>query len=98
MQEKLIGIYYLNQEIFFSDTSKKNFYTILILMNWREKIFNFFRHFIVLIASTPLKDQYMDWVRLVESKMRLLVHALEKNQYINLVHINPQGYEDTKET
>lgn len=40
----------------------------------------------------------MDWIRLVESKMRLLVHSLEKNQYINLVHINPQGYEDTKET
>jgi poly(A) polymerase len=62
---------------------------------------NFFmryKHFIVLIASTPVKEQYMDWVRLVESKIRHLVLGLEKNQYINLVHINPQGFEQTKET
>ena len=52
----------------------------------------------MLIASTPNKDQYMDWIRLVESKIRLLIHVLEKNQYINLVHINPQGYENIKET
>ncbi len=39
----------------------------------------------------------MDWVRLVESKIRYLIYALEKNQYINIAHINPQGYEDVKE-
>lgn len=62
---------------------------------------NFFmryRHFIVLIASNPNKEQYMDWVRLVESKIRHLVSALEKNQHINLVHINPQGFQQTKES
>jgi poly(A) polymerase len=60
--------------------------------------FQRYKHFIVLIASTPVKDQYMDWVRLVESKIRHLVLGLEKNQYINLVHINPQGFQQTKET
>lgn len=35
----------------------------------------------------------MDWVRMVESKIRFLIQILEKNQYINLAHINPQGYE-----
>ena len=56
------------------------------------------RHFLVLIVSTPVKEQYMDWVRLVESKIRFLIQVLEKNQYINLVHVNPQGYEDLKDT
>lgn len=59
--------------------------------------FCFQRHFIVLIASTPVKEQYMDWVRMVESKIRFLIQVLEKNQYINLAHINPQGYEEIKE-
>lgn len=39
----------------------------------------------------------MDWVRLVESKVRFLIQSLEKNQFINMAHINPQGYEDVKE-
>lgn len=39
----------------------------------------------------------MDWVRMVESKIRFLIQVLEKNQYINLAHINPQGYEEIKE-
>jgi poly(A) polymerase Pap1 len=56
-----------------------------------------YRHFIVLTASTPIKEQYMDWVRLVESKIRFLVQALEKVQYISMAHINPQSYEETKD-
>lgn len=39
----------------------------------------------------------MDWIRLVESKIRLLVLSLEKIQYINVAHINPQAYEEVKE-
>ena len=38
----------------------------------------------------------MDWVRLTESKIRFLVQGLEKNPLIGLVHINPQGYQETK--
>lgn len=54
------------------------------------------RHFIVLIASTPIKEQYTDWVRLVESRIRHLILGLEKNQHISLVHVSPQGYEQVK--
>ena len=39
----------------------------------------------------------MDWVRLVESKIRILIQILEKNTYITIAHINPQGYQETKE-
>lgn len=63
-----------------------------------RNFFQRYKHFIVLIASTPIKDQYMDWVRLVESKIRHLILNLEKNQYISLVHVSPQGYEQVKET
>ncbi len=63
-----------------------------------RNFFQRYKHFIVLIASTPNEEQYMDWVRLVESKIRHLVLGLEKNQHINLVHINPQGFQQTKET
>ena len=51
----------------------------------------------MLIASTTVEEQYMDWVRLVESKLRFLIQGLEKNQYVKLVHLNPQGYQEVKE-
>lgn len=51
----------------------------------------------MLIASTPVKEQYMDWIRMVESKIRLLIQGLEKIQFIAIAHINPQGYEEVKE-
>ena len=56
------------------------------------------RHFIILIASTQGLDQYMDWIRLVESKIRHLVLSLEKNQHIGLAHISPESYPQEKET
>jgi len=62
-----------------------------------RNFFQKYKHFIVLIASTPVKDQYMDWVRLVESKIRHLVLSLEKNQHISMAHVNPHGYEQTKD-
>lgn len=62
-----------------------------------RNFFQKYKHFIVLIASTPIKDQYTDWVRLVESKIRHLVLSLEKNQHISMAHVNPQGYQQTKE-
>lgn len=39
----------------------------------------------------------MDWVRLVESRIRILIQNLEKNSFISLAHINPQGYQEVKE-
>lgn len=55
------------------------------------------RHFLVLIASTHGKNQYMDWIRLVESRIRFLIQGLEKIPLISLAHINPQGYQEIKE-
>jgi poly(A) polymerase Pap1 len=39
----------------------------------------------------------MDWIRLVESRIRFLIQGLEKIPLINLAHINPQGYQEIKE-
>jgi poly(A) polymerase Pap1 len=40
----------------------------------------------------------MDWIRLVESKIRHLVLNLEKIQHISLAHISPESYPQTSET
>lgn len=61
-----------------------------------RNFFQRYKHYIVLIASSPVKDQFIDWTRLVESKIRHLIQNLEKNQYISLVHVNPQGFEQIK--
>ena len=56
-----------------------------------------FRHFLAVAAKSQLKESYMEWVRFIESKLRHLIANLEKNQYIKIAHINPQGYEQIKE-
>ncbi len=62
-----------------------------------QNFFNKYKHFIILIITSLHKEHYTEWVRLVESKIRHLVLNLEKNQYIDIAHINPQGYEQTNE-
>lgn len=63
-----------------------------------EKLFtpsNFFqkyKHYIVLIASAGSKEHHLEWVGLVESKIRILVGSLERNSHIKLAHVNPKGY------
>lgn len=76
-----------------------------ILQNKAEwsKLFdapNFFqkyKHYIVLIASAPTVKQHLEWVGLVESKIRILVGSLEKNEFITLAHVNPQSFPSPKE-
>jgi len=64
-----------------------------------DKLFeqpNFFmkyKHFIVLIASSASADDQLEWVGLVESKIRHLIAALERNDHITLAHINPEQYD-----
>lgn len=53
----------------------------------------FFRHFIVLIASSSSVEDQLEWVGLVESKIRHLILALERNDHITLAHINPEQYD-----
>ncbi|KAJ3606121.1 hypothetical protein NHX12_025642 [Muraenolepis orangiensis] len=76
-----------------------------ILQNKAEwsKLFeapNFFqkyKHYIVLLASAPTEKQHLGWVGLVESKIRILVGNLEKNEFITLAHVNPQSFPGPKE-
>merc|ERR1719341_1494622 len=62
-----------------------------------DKLFeppNFFtkyRHFIVLEASSECEEDQLQWVGLVESKVRHLVANLER-EAINLAHIWPKTY------
>uniref|UniRef100_A0A667YYY4 Poly(A) polymerase n=1 Tax=Myripristis murdjan TaxID=586833 RepID=A0A667YYY4_9TELE len=76
-----------------------------ILQNKAEwsKLFeapNFFqkyKHYIVLLAGAPTEKQHLEWVGLVESKIRILVGNLEKNEFITLAHVNPQSFPGPKE-
>ncbi|MCJ8743899.1 hypothetical protein PDJAM_G00099860 [Pangasius djambal] len=55
-------------------------------------------HYIVLLASAPTEKQHLEWVGLVESKIRILVGSLEKNEFITLAHVNPQSFPGPKES
>lgn len=66
-----------------------------VAMRWcQTKYFNLFtRHFIVLIASSSSVEDQLEWVGLVESKIRHLILALERNEHISLAHINPEQFD-----
>ncbi|XP_074681168.1 poly(A) polymerase alpha isoform X6 [Strix aluco] len=52
------------------------------------------------IASTLVHKFFLvfsKWVGLVESKIRILVGNLEKNEFITLAHVNPQSFPAPKE-
>ncbi|XP_023411710.1 LOW QUALITY PROTEIN: poly(A) polymerase beta [Loxodonta africana] len=59
--------------------------------------FQKYKHYIVLLASAPTEKQHLEWVGLVESKIRILVGSLEKNEFITLAHVNPQSFPSPKE-
>uniref|UniRef100_A0A8C4NDI4 Poly(A) polymerase n=1 Tax=Eptatretus burgeri TaxID=7764 RepID=A0A8C4NDI4_EPTBU len=59
--------------------------------------FQKYKHYIVLTASALTEEQHLEWVGLVESKIRILVGNLERNEYITLAHINPQSFPSSKE-
>ena len=54
---------------------------------------HFHRHFIVLIASSPTEEDQLEWVGLIESKIRHLIGYLERNDHITLAHINPEQFD-----
>ncbi|XP_031570130.1 poly(A) polymerase type 3-like [Actinia tenebrosa] len=57
--------------------------------------FNFFsryKHYIVLSAFAASQDNLLEWIGLVESKVRTLVLSLENNAYITLAHVNSTSY------
>ncbi|XP_075384703.1 LOW QUALITY PROTEIN: poly(A) polymerase beta [Tenrec ecaudatus] len=59
--------------------------------------FQKYKHYIVLLASAPTEKQHLEWVGLVESKIRILVGSLEKNEFITLAHVNPQSFPAPKD-
>ncbi|KAM4663241.1 poly(A) polymerase alpha isoform 2-T2 [Discoglossus pictus] len=57
-----------------------------------QNFFQKYKHYILLLASAPTEKQRLEWVGLVESKIRILVGSLEKNEFITLAHVNPQSF------
>lgn len=55
-----------------------------------------YRHFIVLLVYSQTPDDHLEWCGLVESKIRLLIGNLERNQHIALAHVNPRCFEFKK--
>ncbi|TSK22701.1 Poly(A) polymerase gamma [Bagarius yarrelli] len=60
--------------------------------------FQKYKHYIVLTASASTEENHLEWVGLVESKIRVLVGNLERNEYITLAHVNPQSFPWSKES
>ncbi|XP_042335585.1 poly(A) polymerase gamma [Sceloporus undulatus] len=58
--------------------------------------FQKYKHYIVLIASSSTEEHHLEWVGLVESKIRVLVGNLERNEFITMAHVNPQSFPGTK--
>ncbi|XP_076592802.1 poly(A) polymerase type 3-like [Chaetodon auriga] len=50
--------------------------------------FGKYEHYTVLQASSATEKQHLEWVGLLESKIRLLVGSLERNRIVSLAHIN----------
>ncbi|XP_078505428.1 poly(A) polymerase gamma [Lissotriton helveticus] len=59
--------------------------------------FQKYKHYIVLTASASTEVLHFEWIGLVESKIRVLVGNLERNDFITLAHINPQSFPVTKD-
>jgi poly(A) polymerase len=55
--------------------------------------FNKYRHYITIIATCKTDIDRLEWVGLVESKIRLLVKSLEDTEGITVAHVNPKQYE-----
>ncbi|KAM4693556.1 poly(A) polymerase gamma isoform 2-T2 [Discoglossus pictus] len=59
--------------------------------------FQKYKHYIVLTASASTEEHHLEWVGLVESKIRVLVGNLERNEFITLAHVNPQSFPGSKD-
>lgn len=48
------------------------------------------------MVNSQTADDHLEWCGLVESKIRLLVGNLERNQHISLAHVNPTCFDHKK--
>lgn len=51
----------------------------------------------MLLVSSQTAEDHLEWCGLVESKVRYLVGNLERNQHINLAHVNPKCFDRCKQ-
>ncbi|XP_026175067.1 poly(A) polymerase type 3-like [Mastacembelus armatus] len=54
--------------------------------------FEKYQHYVVLQATSATEEQHLQWVSLVESKIRSLVGILERNVHISLAHVNLESF------
>ncbi|XP_054239730.1 poly(A) polymerase gamma [Indicator indicator] len=59
--------------------------------------FQKYKHYIVLTASASTKKHHLEWIGLVESKIRVLVANLERNEFITIAHVKPQAFPGKQE-
>ncbi|XP_037261737.1 poly(A) polymerase gamma [Falco rusticolus] len=59
--------------------------------------FQKYKHYIVLTASAFTEEHSLKWAGLVESKIRLLVGSLERNEFITIAHVKPQSFPGKQE-
>lgn len=53
-----------------------------------------YNHFLVLLVTSRSAEDHLEWVGLVESKVRYLIGNLERNQFIALAHVNPRCFNE----
>lgn len=51
-----------------------------------------YKHYIVLLASSNTAAEQVEWCGLVESQIRHLISLLERNEHIDVAHINPETF------
>ncbi|NWW24537.1 PAPOG polymerase, partial [Falcunculus frontatus] len=59
--------------------------------------FQKYKHYIVLTASAFTEEHHLNWIGLVESKIRVLVGNLERNEFITIAHVQPQSFPGNKD-
>lgn len=54
--------------------------------------FSKYKHYIVLSAISNSEEDHLEWIGLVESKVRILVTNLENTQFVTLAHVKPKSF------
>ncbi|XP_029281721.1 poly(A) polymerase type 3-like [Cottoperca gobio] len=63
----------------------------------KPDFFKKYKYYIQLQATSATAEQHLEWVGLVESKVRLLVATLERNDFITRAHIDVQPFPGSSE-
>ncbi|XP_035220821.1 poly(A) polymerase type 3-like [Stegodyphus dumicola] len=58
--------------------------------------FSDYKQFIMVTASACTKEDYLIWSGLVESKIRILISQVERQPYVNFVHVSPETFTNFK--